>query len=222
MSAFSAIIGQTVKASFRAGGGALTGLLFFLTVVTVFPFGVGPDLNLLARIGPAVLWIGVLLSLLLGLDRLFGQDREDGALELIMVSGEPLALFVFARAAGYWLAHGLPIVVVAPILGLILNLDVVSLAAVTATLVVGSPALAMIGAVGGALTAGLARGGMLAAILVLPLSIPVLIFGVAAVNGAIADPDPFLAPFLILCAFTMFSAVLAPIAGAAALRLGLD
>ncbi|MBZ8132795.1 heme exporter protein CcmB [Afifella sp. IM 167] len=222
MSAFSAIVGQTVSASFRAGGGALTGLLFFLTVVSVFPFGVGPDLNLLSRIGPAVLWIGVLLSLLLGLDRLFGQDREDGALELIMVSGEPMAVYVFARACGYWLAHGLPIVLAAPVLGLILNLTPLALGAVTLTLLAGSPALAMIGAVGGALTAGLARGGMLAAILVLPLSVPVLIFGVAAVNGALADPDPFLAPFLILTAFTLFSSVLAPIAGAAALRLGLD
>ena len=191
-------------------------------MVTVVPFGVGPDLNLLARIGPAILWIAALLASLLGLDRLFGADREDGTLDLFVVSGEPLVLYVLGRAVGHWLATGLPIVVAAPVLGLLLNLEPPAMAAVTLTLLVGSPALTLIGAVGAALTAGLPRGGLLAAVLVLPLTIPVLIFGVLAVSGAISDPEPFLAPFLLLCAGTLVSLALAPVAAAASLRAALE
>jgi heme exporter protein B len=222
MSAFLAIVGQTARLGLSAGGGALTPLIFFLAIVSVMPFAVGPDLNLLGRIGPAILWIGALLASLLGLDRLFGADREDGSLDLFVASGEPLALIVLGRATGHWMATGLPIVAAAPVLGLLLNVSPLALSALTLTLLAGTPALTLIGAVGAALTAGLARGGMLIAVLVLPLTIPVLIFGVAATNGAIADPEPFLAPFLIVCAFSLAAAVLAPIAGAAALRLGLE
>lgn len=222
MNTFGAIVGQTARLGSRAGGGALTPLIFFLAVVAVMPFGVGPDLNLLARIGPAILWVGALLASLLGLERLFGTDREDGSLDLFIASGEPLALIVLARAVGHWLVTGLPIVAAAPVLGLMLNVSPPALGAVTLTLLAGTPALTLIGTVGAALTAGLARGGMLIAVLVLPLAIPVLIFGVAATTGAVADPDPFLAPFLMVCAFSLAAAVLAPIAGAAALRLGLE
>lgn len=218
----AAIIAQTVRLGIRAGGGALVGLVFFLAVVAVVPFGVGPDLNLLSRIGPAILWIGVLLASLLGLERLFSADREDGSLDLYIASGEPLVLLVLGRAVGHWLATGLPIVVAAPVLGLMLNLSPVALGAVTLTLLAGSPALTFVGAVGAALTAGLQRGGMLIAVLVLPLSVPVLIFGVMATNGAVYDPDPFTAPFLILCAFSLGSAVLAPPAGALALRVAME
>lgn len=222
MSLLAAIIAQTVRLGIRAGGGALVGLVFFLAVVAVVPFGVGPDLNLLSRIGPAILWIGVLLASLLGLERLFSSDREDGSLDLYIASGEPLVLLVLGRAVGHWLATGLPIVVAAPVLGLMLNLSPVALGAVTLTLFAGSPALTFIGAVGAALTAGLQRGGMLIAVLVLPLSVPVLIFGVMATNGAVYDPDPFTAPFLILCAFSLGSAVLAPLAGGLALRVAME
>ncbi|TDI53941.1 MAG: heme exporter protein CcmB [Alphaproteobacteria bacterium] len=222
MSGFTSVVVQTAQLSLRAGGGALVGLIFFLAVVTVIPFGVGPDLNLLARIGPAILWIGALLASLLGLDRLFGGDRDDGALDLLIVSGQPLTLIVLARAIGHWLATGLPIVIAAPLLGLLLNLEPLALAAMTLTLLAGSPALTLIGTVGAALTAGLARGGVMIAVLVLPFTVPVMIFGVSAVNGAIADPDPFIAPLLILCAFTLGAGVLGPVAGAAALRLALD
>ena len=222
MSLLAAIIAQTVRLGIGAGGGALVGLIFFLAVVAVVPFGVGPDLNLLSRIGPAILWIGVLLASLLGLERLFSADREDGSLDLYIASGEPIVLLVLGRAVGHWLATGLPIVVAAPVLGLMLNLSPVALGAVTLTLFAGSPALTFIGAVGAALTAGLQRGGMLIAVLVLPLSVPVLIFGVMATNGAVYDPDPFTAPFLILCAFSLGSAVLAPLAGALALRVAME
>lgn len=222
MSVLVAVAAQTVRLGLRAGGGALVALVFFLAVVAVVPFGVGPDLNLLARIGPAILWIGVLLASLLGLDRLFGADREDGSLDLFLVSGEPLVLVVLGRAVGHWLATGLPIVVAAPVLGLLLNLSPVALGAVVLTVLAGSPALTLIGVVGAALTAGLPRGGMLIAVLVLPLALPVLIFGVAATNGAVSDPEPFLAPFLLLAAGTLIAAVVAPIAAASALRVGLE
>lgn len=222
MMTFAAVCIQTIKLGIRAGGGALVALIFFLAVVTVVPFGVGPDLKLLARIGPAILWIAALLASLLGLERLFGADREDGSLDLHIVSGEPLVLYALGRVVGHWIATGLPIVIAAPILGLLLNLEPRAMAAVALTLLVGSPALTLIGSVGAALTAGLPRGGLLIAVLVLPLAIPVLIFGVMATLGALSDPEPFLAPFLLLCALTLAAAALAPIAAAAALKLSVE
>lgn len=221
MNGFAAIVAQTVRLSL-ASGGAYVGLVFFLAVVTVVPFGVGPDITLLSRIGPAILWIGVLLASLLGLDRLFGSDREDGSLELVVLSGEPLVIYVLARAAGHWLATGLPLVIAAPVLGLLLNLEAKALGAVVVTLLAGSPAVTLAGSIGAALTAGLTRAGMLIAVLVLPFVVPVLIFGVSATRGAVADPDPFLSPFLILCALSLGSLVVAPIAAAAALKMALD
>jgi len=221
MTGFAAIIAQTIRLSL-AGGGALVGLVFFLALVAIIPFGVGPDLNLLARIGPAILWIGVLLASLLGLDRLFGADNEDGSLDLLILSGEPLILIVLGRALGHWVATGLPLIIATPVLGLMLNLQPVALLAVMATLLAGTPAVSLIGAVGAALTVGLARGGMLIAVLVLPLVIPVLIFGVSATQGAESDPEPFRAPFLLLCALTCAALVAGPVAGAAALKAALE
>lgn len=222
MGPFVAIAGQTARLSFKSGGGALVGLVFFLAVVAVVPFGVGPDLNLLSRIGPAVLWIGVLLATLLGLDRLFQDDRDDGSLDLLALSGTPLELVVFAKALGHWLATGLPVTLAAPVLGLLLNIEPPGLGAVTLTLVVGTPALTLIGTIGAALMSALGRGGLLVAVLVLPFAIPVMIFGVSAAAAVIVGPTPFLPPFLILIALTMVSAVIAPVAGAAALRASLD
>jgi heme exporter protein B len=222
VTAFLALAGQSLRLGLRAGGGAAVGLIFFLAVVTVIPFGVGPDLNLLARIGPAVLWIAALLASLLGLDRLFGADREDGTLDLYFVSGQPTIAYVLGRTAGHWIATGLPVVLAAPFLGILLNLEPIALAAVALTLLVGSPALTLIGAFGAAVTAGLPRGGLLTAVLVLPLTVPVLIFGVMATAGAIADPEPFLPPFLLLCAGTLASLALAPFAAAAALKAVLE
>ena len=222
MSGFLAIVRQTVQLALRAGGGAAVALIFFLAVVTAVPFGVGPDLKLLARIGPAILWIAALLASLLGLDRLFGADREDGSLDLMVVSGESLAIYALGRAVGHWLATGLPLVVAAPVLGILVNLSPPAMAAVTLTLLIGTPALTLIGAVGAALTAGLPRGGLLIAVLVLPLTVPVLIFGVSATAGAISDPEPFLAPFLMLCAGTLAAIALAPAVAAAALKLALE
>lgn len=217
-----ALFKRDLRLSVRIGGSALVGVLFFLAVVTVIPFGVGPDLNLLARIGPAILWIGALLATLLGLDRLFQADREDGTLDLMMMSGRPLELVVLVKCLAHWIATGLPLVAAAPLLAVFLNLDPVSMSAVTATLLVGTPALTLIGAVGASLTVSLRRGGLLLAVLVIPLAIPVLIFGVSAADAAMHDPVPFLTPFLILCALTLIAAVVGPVASAAALRFSSD
>lgn len=211
---------REVKLGLRAGTGALTGVLFFLAVVAVIPFGVGPDLNLLARIGPAILWIGALLASLLGLERLFQADREDGSLDLIIMADARhlLALSVFVKCLAHWTAGVLPLVAVAPLLGLFMNVEPLGLAAATLTLFAGTPAITFIGAVGAALVVALPRGGLLVSVLVLPLTIPVLIFGVAASRAAVAEPDPFLPPFLILCALTLFFSVIGPAAAALALR----
>lgn len=208
----------------RAGGGALVGILFFLTVIAVVPFGVGPDLNLLARIGPAILWIGALLASLLGLDRLFQADREDGSLDLLVLadSRRMLALTVAVKCLAHWTASVLPLVIASPLLGLFMNMEPVGIAATTLTLFVGTPAIAFIGAVGAAVAVSLPRGGLLVSVLILPLAIPVLIFGVLAAYGAVADPNPFLPPFLILCALTLGFAVIGPLAAALALKFGLD
>lgn len=220
--ALAAIAGRTARLQVRGGGGALVGLVFFLAVVTIVPFAVGPDLNLLSRIGPAILWIGALLATLLGLDRLFQDDRDDGSLDLVFLSGLPMELVVLAKAAGHWLATGLPLTIAAPFLGLLLALEPVALGATTLTLLVGTPALTFVGAVGAALAAAFGRGGILIAVLVLPFTIPVLIFGVSAAVASVTEPAPFLPPFLILVALTLISAVLAAVAGAAALRVSLE
>ena len=213
---------RELKLASRIGGGALTGLLFFLAVVTVVPFGVGPDLKLLARIGPAMLWTGALLASLLGLDRLFQGEREDGSLDLLLMSEHPVALIVFVKSLAHWVATGLPLVLAAPVFGLMMNMEPLAIAASVATLAVGTPAISFVGAVGAAVTVTLARGGLVIAVLILPLVIPVLIFGVSASYGAVEDPAPFLPPFLILCAITLFFAVLGPLAAGHVLRHATD
>jgi len=218
----TALFLRDLKLSVRAGGGAMIGVLFFMTVVAVIPFGVGPDLNLLARIGPAILWIGALLASLLGLDRLFQAEREDGSLDLIMMQETPLLLTVLVKCAAHWTATGLPLVVASPFLGLFMNMDERAIGATMLTLLAGTPAITLIGAVGAAVAVALPRGGLLVSILVLPLAIPVLIFGVSAVYAAIEDPAPFLPPFMILMAITLFFAVIGPVAAASALRHSAD
>jgi heme exporter protein B len=222
MSAFTAIMLRDMRLSIRVGGGALMGALFFLIVVTMMPFALGPDLNLLARIGPAILWLGGLLATLLALDRLFATDHDDGSLDLLMMGGMPLELAVAAKAIAHWLTTGLPLVVISPVLGLMLNVEISAMGTVALTLLAGTPALTFIGLIGAALSVALRRGGLLLAVLVLPLTVPVLIFGVAAANAAIVGPAPFGPPFTILCALSLASLVLGPFAAAAALRFGLE
>ena len=215
---------RDVRLSLRAGGGALTGVIFFLAVIATIPFGIGPDLNLLSRIGPAILWIGALLSCLLGLDRLFQADREDGSLDLLLLCGERhmTPLTVLAKCLAHWTVSVLPLVAAAPLLGLFMNMQPAGIGAAALTLFVGTPAITFIGAAGAAVAVSLPRGGLLISVLVLPLAIPVLIFGVSACYGAVNDPEPFLQPFLILAALTLFLAVIGPAAAALALRHGGD
>lgn len=222
MSTFSALVRRDLKLATRLGGGAMTGVLFFLAVVTVIPFGVGPDMALLGRIGPALLWIGALLATLLTLDRLFQADRDDGSLDLILAGTLPLELVVVAKCIAHWVATGLPLVASVPVLALFVNLEPEAIAACVATLLVGTPALTAIGAIGAALTVTLRRGGVLMAILVLPFAIPVLIFGVAATTAAVTDPAPFLPPFLVLTGLTLIAFVVGPVAAAAALRIAAE
>jgi heme exporter protein B len=222
MTALSALIVRDMRLAVRVGGGALVGVLFFLIVVVIIPFAVGPDLALLARIGPAILWLGALLASLLALDRLIGADHEDGSLDLILTSRVPLAFALAAKAAAHWLTTGLPLTLAAPVLGFLLNLDPMASGAVALTLLAGTPALTFIGLIGAGLTVALRRGGLLLAVLILPLTIPVLIFGVAASNAAVVGPVPFGTPFTILCALTLMSLIIGPFAAAAALRHGLD
>ncbi len=214
----TALFLRDLKLSVRAGGGALIGILFFLTVVAVIPFGVGPDLKLLSRIGPAIVWIGALLASLLGLDRLFQAERDDGSLDLLVMQETPLVLTVLVKCAAHWVATGLPLVIASPLLGLFMNMNETAIGVTTLTLLVGSPAITFIGAVGAAVAVALPRGGLLVSILVLPLAIPVLIFGVGATYAAVEGPQPFLPPFLILIALTLFFAVIGPAAAALALR----
>ncbi|WP_332681110.1 heme exporter protein CcmB [Bosea sp. (in: a-proteobacteria)] len=216
--AFLAILRRDLTLAARAGGGGELALVFFLTLVVLIPFALGPDLNLLSRIGPAILWLGALLSTLIGLDRLFQSDEEDGSLELMRASALPLELAVLAKGLAHWLANGLPLALAAPLLGLLVALPAEAILPLTASLLVGTPALSFIGASAAALTAGLRRGGLILPVIVAPLTVPVLIFGVSAVDAARGGPLPAGTPLLILAALTLAAMVVGCIAAAAALR----
>jgi heme exporter protein B len=213
-----ALFVRELRIAGRIGGGAPVGAVFFFILVAVMPFALGPDLNLLARLGPAILWIAALLATLLGLDRLFQADHEDGSLDLIVNGSLPLEVAVLIKCAAHWAASALPLIAVSPLFGLMLAMTPTPLILVAATLLAGTPALTMIGAIGAALTVSLRRGGLLIAVLVLPLTIPVLIFGVAAASAASGGAAPFFAPFLMLCALSIFAIAAAPFAAAAGLR----
>jgi heme exporter protein B len=219
MSAFLAIVRRDLILAARVGGGAELGLLFFLIVISIVPFAIGPDTPLLSRIAPAIVWIAALLATLLGLDRLFQADDDDGALDHLMLMGLPAPAIISAKALAHWLATGLPLTIAAPLLGLMLALPVERILPLMATLAVGTPALTLLGCVGAAVTVGLRRGGLLLSVLILPLAIPVLIFGVAASTASPIDPNGFLQPFLFLSAFTLLLLVICPIGAAAALKL---
>lgn len=218
MNALTSLFLRDVRLAVRVGGGAWMGVLFFLIVVALVPFAVGPDEALLRRIGPAILWLGALLASLLTLDQLFADDQEDGSLDLIVMGRMPLQLAILAKAAAHWLTSGLPLVIAAPLLGIFFNIDLLSMGAVALTLLAGTPALTFLGLIGAALAAALRRGGLLVPVIILPLTIPVLIFGVAASNAALTGPVPFGTPFTILCALSLAGLVVGPVAAAAALR----
>jgi heme exporter protein B len=218
MSAFLAIVRRDLALATRVGGGGGLGLIFYLMLVTLVPFALGPDLLLLQRIGPAILWLGAVLATLIGLDRLFQADAEDGSLDLMAASPLPLELVVLAKGLAHWLTTGLPLALAAPVFGLLLAMSTEAMLATALTLLVGTPALTFIGAVGAALTASLRRGGLILAVIVAPFMIPSLIFGVSAVSAALGGTVPFMTPFLILCALSLSAIVIGTLACTLALR----
>ena len=222
MTPLTALLVRDMRIAVRVGGGALIGVLFFVVVVTLTPFAVGPDLALLKRIGPAILWLAALLASLLALDRLFASDHEDGSLDLILTGRAPLELVIAAKGLAHWLTTAVPLIVAAPLIGLLLDIEPPAQAGLALTLLVGTPALTFIGVIGAAIAVTLQRGGLLLAVIVLPLTVPVLIFGVAAANAAVAGPVPFGTPFTVLCALTLASLVIGPFAAGAALRLDIE
>lgn len=220
MSASGSLLGRELKLALRSGGGAGLGLAFFLIVVVLVPFGVGPEGATLGRIAPGILWVAALLACLLSLDRLFQADFEDGTLDVLALSPLPLEALVAIKALAHWLTTGLPLVVAAPILGLTLQLPDAAQPWLIASLAVGTPALSFLGAVGAALTVGIRRGGLLLSLLVVPLYVPTLIFGAKVVTAA-ADGQAPNAAFLLLAGVTLFTLALAPFAAAYTLKMHL-
>ena len=215
-----AVLIRDLRLAVRAGGGFGLGLAFFLIVVVLVPFGVGPEQAVLARIAPGVLWVAALLAALLSLDRVFALDWEDGSLALLATAPLPLEALALAKAAAHWITTGLPLVVAAPLLGVLLHLPGAAVPGLVAGLLMGTPALSLIGTFGAALTVGLRRGGLLMSLLVLPLYVPVLIFGAEAARRG-AEGLPVATPLLMLGGIALGCLAALPFAAAAALRVNL-
>lgn len=222
MRAALSLIGRDLLLARRQGGALVTALGFYLIIVSAIPLGLGPDLNLLSRIAPGVLWVALLLSSLLSADRMFHEDHEDGSLEVIVLGPLPLEIVAFAKALAHWLSVGVPLLLLAPLLALMLNMEARAYGPLMLTLLAGTPAVSFLSGIGAALTLGMRRGGLLAPLIILPLFVPILIFGVSAIEAVVTGPGSFGAPFSILCALTLASCVLAPLATAAALRLNVS
>lgn len=221
MSAFLALIARDLQLARRQGADVAMTLAFFVVVVALFPLGLGPTPVLLARIAGGVLWVTALLAAMLSFDRLFQQDADDGGLDLLALSGLPLAAVALAKATAHWLTTGLPTVLLAPLLALTLDLSGPAYPALVAGLALGTPTVSLLGTVGAALVVGARRAGVLVALIVLPLTIPVLIFGVAAVEAGGAGLET--RPHLLLLAALLAAAVpLAPLAAGAALRQAVE
>lgn len=211
---------RDLRLSVRAGGGFGLGLAFFLIMALLVALGVGPRPALLSEIAPGILWLGALLACLLSLDRLFQLDFEDGSLDVLATAPLPLSGAVLAKAAAHWITTGLPLTVMAPVLGLMLSLPVSGYLWLVLSLLVGTPALSMIGGFGAALTVGLKRGGLLLSLLVLPLYVPTLIFGAEVARRGAIGMDPS-TPLALLAAISLASWALLPFAAAAMLRVNL-
>ena len=216
----TALFLRDLRLAVRAGGGFGLALAFFLILTVLVPLGVGPQAQLLGAIAPGILWVGALLASLLSLDRVFALDREDGSLDALATSPLPLEGMVVAKAAAHWVTTGLPLVLAAPIFGLLLSLPAAGQPWLVATLALGTPALSMIGTFGAALTVGLKRGGLLLSLLVLPLYMPTLIFGAEAVRRG-ADGLAAWTPLLMLAGITLGTIAIIPFAAAAAIRVNL-
>jgi heme exporter protein B len=215
-----ALLLRDLRLAFRSGGGFGLGLAFFLILAVLVPLGVGAEGGTLGRIAPGILWVGALLACLLSLDRIFALDHEDGSLDLLATSPLPLEGVVAVKALAHWLVTGLPLTLLAPALGVLLNLAPAAYGWLVLSLLLGTPTLSVVGAFGAALTVGLRRGGLLLSLLVLPLYVPTLIFGAEVVRRG-AEGMALGTPLALLAAISLGAAALLPFAAAAALRVNL-
>jgi heme exporter protein B len=220
-SAFLALLRRDLVIAFRRRSEMVNPLLFFVLVTSLFPLGVGSQPKLLALMAPGVVWVAALLAALLSLDTIFRSDFEDGTLEQLLLSAQPVSVLVIAKVLAHWLITGLPLLLVAPLLGTFLGLPSQAVGTLMWSLLFGTPALSLIGAIGVALTVGLRKGGVILSLLVLPLYVPILIFGAGAVGNAAMGIDA-VAQMYIMAAFLILSLTLSPIATAAALRVSLS
>ena len=221
MTAFWALVRRDLMLAVREGSALGTALGFYLVVVTLMPLALGPDLKLLSRIAPGVLWAALLLAALLSLPRVFEADHEDGSLEVMATAPLPLELAAAAKALAHWISTGVPLALMAPLLGVLLNLELAAYPPLVATMLAGTPAVSFLGAAGAALTLNARRGGLLLALLVLPLYVPTLIFGISAISAAAGGVGDFWGSFLVLLAISLASLVVGPLAAAAAVRVQL-
>ena len=220
-SAMAAVFFRDLRVAFRQRQDLLNPLLFFVIVVTLFPLGVSPEVSFLQQAGAGILWVAALLSVLLSLDHLFRHDFDDGTLEQLVLQPQPLFLLVLAKTAAHWLLTGLPLVLITPVLGVMVHQDGNSIAILCLTLLIGTPVLSLIGSIGAALTLGLRSAGVLLSLLIIPLYIPVLIFGTGTVAAA-GEGAPVGGYLALMGAFLVLALTLAPFASAAALRISLS
>ncbi len=222
MKVFVAIMARDIKIAFRAGGGAVHAVMFFALTIIIFALAAGPDRARIAAVAAPALWTGAMLASMLSFDRLFQEDHEDGSLDTILETADPLAIAVIAKALAHWLSTLLPLIAASPFLALLLSLPADAFGPLIVSLIVGTPALSLLGALASALTLSLKRASVLMTILTAPMLTPVVIFGVATANsGAEADPR-YASMLMILAAFSLFACVFAPLAAAAAIRFNTD
>jgi heme exporter protein B len=219
---FLCILRRDLILAVRRRTDVLITLSFFMIVISLFPLGVGTDQQLLLKLGPGVLWVAALLASMLALERLFASDHADGTLEQMLLTPQPLAVLVVAKIVAHWLLTGLPLVLIAPLMGLQYGLPSATLIVAMLSLAIGTPILSLIGAIGAALTLGLRGGGVLLSLLILPLYIPVLVYGAGAVNVSLFDLAEVPPYFFLLTAFLLLALVFAPLAVAAALRISIE
>lgn len=222
MRAFAALVARDAKLAIRSGGGAVQAVMFFALTIVIFALATGPDRARLAAIAAPALWTGATLAAMLSFDRLFQEDHEDGALDAILETADPLALAVIAKALAHWLSTLLPLIAASPLLALLLNLPGETFGPLLLSLLFGTPALSLLGALASALTLSLKRASVLMTILTAPLLTPVIIFGVAAANAGAAGDPRYASTLMILAAFSLFTCVFAPLAAAAAIRFNTD
>ena len=215
---FSIVLKRDLQVAVRNKGDVFNPLVFFVIVITLFPLGIGSESAILSRIAPGVIWVAALLSALLSLERLFKNDYNDGSLEQMLLSPQPLFIMVFAKVLAHWLLTGVPVILIAPLLALLLHMEDAAYGALLATLLLGTPVLSLVGAIGVALTVGIKKGGILLSLLILPLYIPVLIFSTGAIEAAALNM-PYSGHLAIIAALLIGALSLTPFAIGAALRV---